>query len=136
MPPLREHPEDIPLLVRHFVVHFTDLYQRRVQGFDAASMERLCAYHWPGNVRELKHLVERHVALADGPVLHVEELSGPGPAGTLDDDLPTLAELEQRYILKVLQRFGGNRELTARTLGINKSTLWRRLQQYAPDEQS
>jgi len=140
LPPLRERREDIPLLVRHFVETFARRYGRRVEGFDADSMRRLMAYHWPGNVRELRNVVERHVALADGPVLRLEAIepapeppARPGAGGEappLDADMPTLEELERRYILKVLERCGGSRERTAAVLGINKSTLWRRLQRY------
>lgn len=135
MPPLRERREDIPLLADHFIKHFATLYRRNVTGFDARSMELLCTYDWPGNVRELRNLVERHVALADGPILHLEELSGSvQPGSAIDSDSPTLATLERRYILKVLQANGGNREKTAKVLGINKTTLWRKLQQYNQSE--
>jgi DNA-binding NtrC family response regulator len=136
MPALRERPEDVPLLVRHFVAHFRELYHRDVEGFDAASLDRLCAYHWPGNVRELRNLVERHIALADGPVLHLEGLPGAPRAGAaLDAGTPTLETLERRYIEKVLESCGGNRERTAKVLGINKTTLWRKLQQYAREDE-
>ncbi len=135
MPALRERRDDIPLLVQQFVDEFRERYHRDVSGFDAASLQRLCAHDWPGNVRELRNLVERHIALADGPTLHVEEISAPPTVGSfgIDADLPDMSELERRYILKVLERFGGNREKTAATLGINKSTLWRKLQQYEKD---
>ena len=129
MPPLRERRDDIPLLVQHFVDHFARRYHREVAGFDAASMRRLLEYPWPGNVRELRNLVERHVALADGPVLELEPLPAAPPRGDgIDADWPTLQELERRYILRVLEHCGGSREKTAATLGINKSTLWRKLQ--------
>ncbi len=129
MPPLRERRDDIPLLVQHFVDHFARRYHREAAGFDAAGMRRLMEYSWPGNVRELRNLVERHVALADGPVLELEPLPAPPPHGDgIDADWPTLQELERRYILRVLEHCGGSREKTAATLGINKSTLWRKLQ--------
>jgi len=135
MPPLRERREDIPLLVQHFVDHFANLYHREVTGFDAGSMQKLMEHDWPGNVRELQNLVERSIALADGPVLHLEDISSIRDGGTgIDSDLPSLAELEKRYIFKVLDRFNGSREKTAETLGINKSTLWRKLQNYKEDE--
>ncbi len=138
LPPLRERREDIPLLVQHFVDEFARRYGRRLRGFDAASLRRLMDYHWPGNVRELRNVVERHVALAEGPVLRLEGLepapeppeAGAAAGEAIDADLPTLEELERRYILKVLERFGGSRERTAAALGIDKSTLWRRLQRY------
>ncbi len=136
VPPLRRHSEDIPMLCDHFVKHFNRRYQREVKGFDASSMKLLCHHHWPGNIRELRNTVERSMALAEGPELHLESLDDPirtarARAGAeIDSDLPSIEELERRYLLKVLDRFGGNREKTAETLGINKSTLWRKLQQY------
>jgi len=121
-----------------------------VTGFDAESMQLLVDAAWPGNVRELKNLIERHVALAEQPLLHIDPIAQQAAqtsSGTaeiplpeayvpkadlntqcIDADSPTLEELERRYILKTLQRLDGNRENTARTLGINKSTLWRKLQ--------
>ena len=130
MPPLRERREDIPLLVQHFVEHYARHYHREVTGFDAGSMQLLMEHDWPGNVRELQNLVERHVALADSPVIHLKSISSLRGQEQIDSDLPTLAELERRYIQKVLQRFDHSREKTAETLGINKSTLWRKLQHY------
>ncbi len=130
LPPLRERREDIPALVAHFVSHYARHYGRDVTGFDAASLRRLVRHDWPGNVRELQNLVERHVALADGPVMTLSELDSlRRPADdAIDADLPTLAELERRYVEKVLARFDHSREKTAATLGINKSTLYRKLQ--------
>lgn len=147
MPALRERREDIPDLVQHFLREFAERYHRDVTGFDAESMQLLVNAAWPGNVRELKNLIERHVALAEQPLLHIDPIAQQAQAvqtspGTpkiplpeahfnepcIDADSPTLEELERRYILKTLQRLEGNRENTARTLGINKSTLWRKLQ--------
>jgi DNA-binding NtrC family response regulator len=135
MPPLRQRREDIPLLLQFFLDKYAAAFHREVRGFDADSMERLCNYDWPGNVRELSNVVERSVALADAPVLHVDELGTLPKGSAIDSDLPSLAELERRYILKLLNNFQGNREKTAAALGINKSTLWRRLQQYKSAEE-
>jgi DNA-binding NtrC family response regulator len=131
MPPLRERIEDIPLLINHFVEIFAKRYHRQINGFDSTSIKKLEQYSWPGNVRELRNLVEHHVVLADGPELKVDFL----PDSTLhkdslDDDFPTLADLEKRYIKKVMDHFSGNRKMVAEALGIDKSTLWRKLQQY------
>ena len=135
MPSLRERRDDIPLLVQFFVDRFAAQYKRDVEGFDADSLRRLVDYDWPGNVRELRNLVERHIALADHPLLKLEDL--PQPPATeesgLDSDWPSLQELERRYILRVLEHCDGSREQTATTLGINKSTLWRKLQGYRED---
>lgn len=134
MPALRERRDDIPDLVQHFVKDYAQRFNRDVDGFDAESMQQLCEYDWPGNVRELCNLVERHIALADSQTLHLDKLPRQMKGDNIDSDFPLLDELERRYIFKVLEKFGGNREKTAMTLGINKSTLWRRLQQYGEDE--
>ncbi|MBN4080273.1 sigma-54-dependent Fis family transcriptional regulator [Beggiatoa alba] len=128
MPSLRERRTDIPILLQHFISLYANRYQRKVSRFDAASTKQLIDYPWPGNVRELQNLVERHVALADNPVMKLQNLGDLSTASSLDEDFPNLAELEQRYILKVLGYFNNSKEKTAQTLGINKSTLWRKLQ--------
>ena len=134
MPPLRDRPRDIPALVQHFITHFNDRYQRNVRGFDSASMERLLDYAWPGNVRELRNLVERHVVLADDPVMQLGKLPDVAiETYAIDGDSPTLEELERRYVLKLLDRADGNQRVVAETLGIDKSTLWRKLRRYRRD---
>jgi DNA-binding NtrC family response regulator len=132
LPPLRERRDDIPALVTSFIEEMNARYHRDIEGFDAESMERLRDYSWPGNVRELRNLVERHIALADGKRLHLQDdlVSSLHEGDAIDADQPDLSLLEKRYILKLLDRFNGNREKTATALGINKSTLWRKLQQY------
>jgi len=131
MPPLRDRTEDIPLLIKHFVDMFAKRYDREISGFDSSSIKKLEQYDWPGNVRELRNLVEHHVVLADSSELSVGYLPDTQPAtNVLDDDFPTLAELEQRYVKKVMDHYDGNRKMVAEALGIDKSTLWRKLQQY------
>ena len=133
MPPLRQRQEDIPLLAQHFVEEFAHRYARDVSSFDPASMQRLYDYHWPGNIRELRNVIERHVALADHEPMTLGSL---GADNALDEssstapqtsDWPTLKELEDRYIQQVLAYTECNREQAATLLGINKSTLWRKL---------
>ena len=138
IPPLRRRREDIPALVQHFVKQYASEYNRDVSGFDAAAMSQLSAREWPGNVRELSNVVERHVALANAPVLQLDKIpeSLATPTTEIDADHPTLVELERRYLVKMLAHYNGNRSQTARALGIDKSTLWRRLQQYTHAENS
>lgn len=133
IPPLRERRDDIPLVTQHFVSDFAARYGRPVKGFTADAMQRLKQRDWPGNVRELRNLIERHVALADNEYMELDEDEDGSSLGGLDADRPDLATLERRYILKLLAEHQGNRERTAEALGINKSTLWRRLQQYGTD---
>ncbi len=130
MPPLREHRDDISLLTQHFIALYAKNFQRDVKSFDSDAMKKLIAHDWPGNVRELQNLIERSVALADTPIMKLGEISSLRSTDTIDSDLPRLEELERRYILKLLNRFNDSRDKTAETLGINKSTLWRKLQQY------
>lgn len=137
VPPLRSRLEDIPLLTEALIKRFAEKYNRKITGFDQASLHLLTTYHWPGNVRELSNIIERTVALSDSDVLHLDEIPtsveapGSGDRQQIDSDLPTLAELEKRYIFKLLEANKDNREKTAAILGINKSTLWRKLKDYS-----
>jgi len=129
MPPLRTRPGDIPLLVRHFLDGFNHQHGTTLESFDEATLEHLRARPWPGNIRELRNLVERCAALADGTRLQLEE-GAVRPASAeeaLTAGWPTLAELEARYIKRVLEDCNGNRKRASERLGIDTSTLWRRL---------
>ncbi|MGC8697604.1 MAG: sigma-54-dependent transcriptional regulator [Halothiobacillus sp.] len=144
IPPLRERREDIPVLIDHFIRHFASRYNRPAERFEAGCLERIEHYPWPGNIRELKNMIERAVALSSGPEIRLDSESQTTPPwatprtkarqadtpDTLAGDYPTLEVLERRYIEKLLKEYEGNREKTAQTLGINKSTLWRKLQGY------
>ena len=130
MPSLREHRDDIPLLINHFIKIYAKNFQRDVKGFNADAMKKLINHDWPGNVRELQNLIERSIALADAPIMKLDEITSLRSTDTIDGDLPSLEQLEKRYILKLLERFNDSRDKTAETLGINKSTLWRKLQHY------
>ncbi|MBD3815511.1 MAG: sigma-54-dependent Fis family transcriptional regulator [Halothiobacillus sp.] len=144
IPPLRERKEDIPILVNHFIRHFAARYNRPAERFNANCMARILEYTWPGNIRELKNMIERAVALSSEAEIRLDQeaeatppwasaLIRPQSSGgveAIDADHPTLDVLERRYIEKLLKEYDGNREKTAQTLGINKSTLWRKMQSY------
>jgi len=136
VPPLRSRLEDLSLLTEALIKRFAKKYQRNISDFDMESQQLLRQYHWPGNVRELSNIIERTVALSDNETLHLDEIpssvEAPGQinAAQIDKDQPTLAELEKRYILKLLETHDNNREKTATILGVNKSTLWRKLKEY------
>ncbi len=135
VPSLSERRDDIPALVEHFVKDFTETYNRNVSGFDSISMKRLCAAEWKGNIRELRNNVERCVILADGPVL---QWSGQGdgipqtslPVRFSEQEFVSLIELEQEYISHVLRCCEGRKTRAAKLLGIDKTTLWRKLRRY------
>lgn len=141
VPSLSDRRDDIPALVDQFVEEFSQRYGRRVQGFDPQSMRRLYDAEWPGNVRELRNAVERCVILADGPLLawpDGSERGGPAEdSGTVrfrSGELLSLEALEQEYINHVLKHAGGKKTKAARILGIDKTTLWRKLRRYEQHE--
>jgi PAS domain S-box-containing protein len=130
VPPLRERSEDIPLLAQHFLREFSPRLGRRVERIAPDALERLMRYPWPGNVRELANMLERAIILCQGTVLqpaHLALSSQPPPA----EELCTLEEAERRHILKALDQVGGvlaGPKGAAALLGMNRSTLWSRMQ--------
>ncbi len=143
VPSLEERRDDIPALVEHFVGEFAERYGRRVRGFDPASMRRLYEADWPGNVRELRNAVERCVILSDGPVLSwtdsTADLVKPpnhSPVRFSDEEFVSLEKLEQDYINHVLRHAGGKKTKAARILGIDKTTLWRKLRRYDEEQEA
>jgi DNA-binding NtrC family response regulator len=141
VPPLAERREDIPALVDHYIREFAERYQREVSGFDKDSLQHLCEAPWPGNIRELRNTIERCVILADGPILHWD--SGNGsieennciPVRFSNEEFVSLDELEQEYINHVLRCFKGKKTKAAKVLGIDKTTLWRKLRRYETSEE-
>jgi DNA-binding NtrC family response regulator len=134
LPPLRERKSDIPLLVTTFLEKFSaECDTTRELTEDA--MRRLMAYDWPGNVRELENAIERAVALGSGPHVSVNDLPSNLQYPTTErapgkEELLPLEELERRAILSTLRQTGGDKQAAARTLGIGKTTLYRKLKQY------
>ena len=128
VPSLRERPEDIPLLVRHFVEHYARRMKRNIETIPSETMEALTRYGWPGNVRELQNLMERAVILSPGPVLRVplDALRGDTAATQHPGKARTLAEAERSHIVKTLTDtkwvVAGARGAAA-LLGMNRSTL-------------
>ncbi len=132
LPPLRERLEDIPLLVEHFL---KILGRARNQNFSVSprALSALIGYSWPGNVRELQNALESAVALNRSGVIMPEDLPPKLRAGSptgrrpeeLYADLPSLAELERKYVAHVLKVTGDNRARSAEILGIDRKTLYR-----------
>ncbi|BDD87834.1 sigma-54-dependent transcriptional regulator [Desulfofustis limnaeus] len=136
VPPLRQRQEDIPLLVDHFVAHFSEKNRRRVLSVTPSCLKLLCSYPWPGNVRELENAIERGIILMRGDQLTEKSLplqiqkhgeqraaeKGPQPA--------TLQEAERVLILRTLEETGGNKSEAARRLGITRKTLQNKLTRY------
>ena len=135
LPPLRERHEDIPLLVERFLQAARSKSGKHVD-FTPQAVEALAAYHWPGNVRELENLVERLVVFSRGSRIDISDLPGtvkpkaPVLEKRLFDDLPTLDEIERRYLLHVLEQVGHNRTRAAEVMGIDRRTLYRMAERF------
>ena len=156
VPPLRERGGDIDLLADHFREKFSQETGRRYLDFSPEARETLNAYHWPGNVRELKNIVERAVLMGNPPTINKADLvtsalgtaGTPAPASTQGDVVPnrtvgatnsgftpqfkpsTLKEMERDFILKTLNYYAWNKSKSAKTLGIERTTLDRKIQAY------
>jgi DNA-binding NtrC family response regulator len=135
LPPLRERREDIPLLTEAFLKKCAEGSRKELRGMTEAALAQLMDYAWPGNVRELENVVERAVTLARGEKIVPEDLPASirgarGERKVIDDAaeriLP-LAEVEKEYILRILEKTGGNKYQAAQTLGIDRKTLYRKL---------
>ncbi|MGQ9687476.1 MAG: sigma-54-dependent transcriptional regulator [Desulfobaccales bacterium] len=135
IPPLREHKEDIPLLVEYFLKKYNRQIHKqsnRIQGVSPAALEIFLRHDWPGNVRELENTVERLVVLSSGPLLEPGDLAYAGlflaptsPPTSLD-----LKDIEREHILRTFQKFRGHKSETAKALGIDRKTLREKLKRY------
>jgi formate hydrogenlyase transcriptional activator len=144
LPPLRERPDDIPRLVRHFIQHFARRMGRRIETIPSTVLDALVRYPWPGNVRELQNVIERAVILSPGPSLQIpasdlqndegrgmreegkQESASFHPSSLIPHPSKTLADAEREHILGALHETGwvlGGRKGAAARLGMNRSTL-------------
>ncbi|MFW5874882.1 MAG: sigma-54-dependent transcriptional regulator [bacterium] len=148
VPPLRERKEDIPLLAAHFLNRFCLQTGKQITGLTPDALEQLSAYYFPGNVRELQNIIERAVTFCHGSRLDVEHLptrvrqgvdvsfenSGTSSGAMKDallssyEMLPTLQEVEKKYIDHVLEKVDGNKRRAAAILGVSRRTLYRHLE--------
>ena len=154
LPPLRERPGDIPILVAHFLAKLGRREGRAAAAISPAALAALQGYEWPGNVRELENAIDRAVAVAKDDIILPSDLPQEVPArrragppagadagtptprpstGAIVDDRPTLAELERRYIDLILSECGGNKKKAAERLGIDRRTLYRALERSGVD---
>lgn len=140
-PPLRERSGDIPLLVDHYTNVFNEQYGKNIEGFNEEAIDVLLRYDWPGNVRELVNVIERAVVLTRSPVITISELpevvrDNRGYRAPSTEDLENsslkeaLANPERHLIINALDSNGWNRQKTAETLGINRTTLYRKMKKY------
>ena len=143
IPPLRDRPEDIPLLVDHFLRSYAlKLAHRKIDGITDSAVSYLQGQPWPGNVRELQNVVERAVILSSGSIIDVADVAdtpdglepSPTPPSLAPSPYPfdgmNLDEVERRHIEHVLNSVGGQKTRASEVLGINRTTLWKKLRQY------
>jgi len=140
VPPLRERPEDIPVLAAHFLKQLARSCKKHFVGFSPDALERLKDYRWPGNVRELRNVIERAVILGAGETIGADDLiisSTPGrpePPAELAPRLESIESMEKRLIRKVLAETDWQRAKAAEILGINRTTLWQKIKRYGLKE--
>jgi DNA-binding NtrC family response regulator len=128
LPPLRDRREDIFPLAQHYLARYAEKYRRGIEGVDRLARQALEAHVWPGNVRELAHAIERAVLMTTGSEITAASLGLGAPplaAGEL-----TLEQAERVFIQKVMARHGGDVRKAAEQLGVSRSALYRRLQQF------
>ncbi len=142
LPPLRMRGNDVLLLAQHFVRTFAERSRKEVTGLASAAAEKLLAYGWPGNVRELQNVIERAVALTRYAQLTTEDLpekvlhpTAATSASEADESvLVPMEDVERQHILRVLRAVGGHRTQAAKILGLDRKTLYRKLEGYGPEE--
>jgi DNA-binding NtrC family response regulator len=138
IPPLRDRPEDVPLLAEHFLEKFNGKHRRSVESIHPEALRVLLRYRWPGNVRELEHMIERAVIVTEGAQITVDDLS---PVVRTTERQPssstftipphhTLAEIEKLAILQTLERTSWNKRKAAHILGVYRPTLYSKLRKY------
>ncbi|MDR2213384.1 MAG: sigma-54 dependent transcriptional regulator [Pseudomonadales bacterium] len=142
LPPLRERRSDIPLLLKHYLEHYCNKYKFALKQLDENLLDALMDYRWPGNVRELRHAVERAVIMSPGDKLELHELlpsASAAPVRGLDEPAaPRNAEpltldldsLERQAIINALKHHGGNVSHAARSLGLTRTSLYRRMEKH------
>jgi formate hydrogenlyase transcriptional activator len=121
-PPLRDHPEDIPILARHFTKKYAGIMGKQIDKIPSETMRALASWHWPGNVRELENFIERSVILSRGPSLRAplaeirQEALEPASSATLE-------QVEREHIIRMLRESGGVVTTAATRLGLHRTTL-------------
>jgi DNA-binding NtrC family response regulator len=137
LPRLVDRKEDLPLLHRYLLNKFATQYRKDIQGITRRAQVRLANHRWPGNVRELENVIGNACMMVEGPVIDIPDL--PEPLRSQTDTLiadeetpPTLEHIQQRYILEMLERMGGNKVRTAEALGIGRATLYEILAKIRP----
>lgn len=141
IPPLRERKDDIPSLAEFFMAQFSKEYNKKLKYFDPVTIKYLLEYEWKGNVRELRNVIERSVLIAheEEEFLMTEylpkEITGITYNGLAEEKIEkTLSDYEKMIIMSTLNRFNGNKTMTAKVLGIKRQTLYNKIKEYNINE--
>jgi len=129
IPPLRERRSDIPLLCNYYLKKLANSTNKAVTGISPDAMEKLKQYDWPGNVRELRNAIERAVVVAKGSSITVDDLPIPSSSEALPED-QSLEAVERAQIKNVLEQMGWNITRSAEILGIDRATLYHKIEKY------
>jgi DNA-binding NtrC family response regulator len=127
VPPLRERGDDIEWLAAHFLKQFEKKYRKKNMRLDSAAIRKLKRYPWPGNVRELQHTIEKAVILASKDILGPDDFEFKEDFSSLNEDMFTLEQMEQRLITAALSKHHDNLTLAAKQLGISRQTLYNKI---------
>ena len=138
LPTLRERREDLPLLTDYFLQNYRKKFKKKIRHITPDAFEILNGYHWPGNVRELENVLEHVFVLCSGDTIHRDslpewlvqnmDLKETDPGNQQDSE--SIKDAEKIHILSVLKKYHGDRQKVSEVLGIDKSTLWRKMKRY------
>ena len=138
LPPLRERKEDLPLLIEYFLQKYRKKFKKKIKHIAPDAFEILSRYHWPGNVRELENVLEHVFVICSEDSIHANclpdlllqniELKDPESGEHLQKE--SIKDAEKLHIQSTLAKYNGDRQKVAETLGIDKSTLWRKMKKF------
>jgi transcriptional regulator with PAS, ATPase and Fis domain len=134
IPPLRERPEDIPIIIQHFIAQHNLKSGKKISGMTPEAVARLSAYPWPGNVRELRNAIEYALVLCPGGEIGVQHLPHKIVSENICPPSPGLAgTFEREELIQALRQAGGNQSAAARLLGVSRVTVWKRMKKHRID---
>lgn len=124
LPPLRDRPEDVPLLIRHFTAEYAHRMNKQIETIPETAMKAMQRYPWPGNIRQLQNFISRAVILTSGPALEAPLSELESVADEVDEEPTTLEQAERSHILRILEETNGRLAPAAKLLGVPRTTLF------------
>jgi transcriptional regulator with PAS, ATPase and Fis domain len=128
IPPLRERPDDIPVLVNHFIKKYCTSMSRDMISIDPTAMKLLESFDYPGNVRELENMIERAIVVGNGKVIRLKDL--PMGREMISSSIESLEELEKKHVSKILEKYSWNISRSAKALNVDRATLYNKIRKY------